>query len=661
MSDVCGGCKQPLVTGRVIRALDRRWHKDCFKCGECKQPIVDPVFTELKRQPLCTKCAEKKGGIHENDPCGVCGAKLGLESVEHPLSGKSVHAGCLKCAVCNKLLEAQVVVKDKELCHPGCAQQSLAKPCVVCGKALEGTTFTVEGRSYHELCYAEWSKQARKVQALVRGHLERKGVALEKSFANTPVTDSSITPARARRLSGLGNPPVLQAKTPTLPPVPEDGSVGKSSVKATPPPPPSSGATTLNNAATANAAPPPPRGRSPSPASRAAPPPPSPQPTQAATATATTPAKSPSSTQPNTPAATTAAATTTPKLTPSSPPPPPPSSSASSPQTMSAEEKKEADEKTESERKLDVIRQKEIEAKAKRQKTKDEHWGTEAQIEEEEVYEEPPLPTNVQDLKHELSHCGGLLSSVDADWGLRVRALHRIEALVKFVSLPMPESVAADPQTWEEQIKLFQPFFAVQVNELRSSIVRETCRLLIALSKSLGQGMVECVAALLPNLIANTYVTVKVIRESSVTCTTELLTRVPSVSYLAPLLILINDSHAPARASATKHIGDVIKGDEAVSSGEHKEALDQVLSIVPKVFEDKDPEVRKNSIFLFTEYKKRFPEKAEALLPTLSARAQKALGVGAVTPKEGIAAKRAPFRPPVKAKPSDEKVAEEAT
>jgi hypothetical protein len=346
-----------------------------------------------------------------------------------------------------------------------------------------------------------------------------------------------------------------------------------------------------------------------------------------------------------------------------SPPPPPPGL----PSDLTAEQleaKQEADAKDETERKLDLIRQKEIEEKAKRQKTKDAHWGTETQIEEEEVYEEPPLPTNIRDLRLEISHCGNLLSSVDGDWGLRVRALHRIEALVKFVALPMPESLAADPQTWEEQIKLFQPFLAVQVNELRSAIVRETCRLLIALSHSLGQGMIGCVAALLPNLIANTYVTVKVIRESSITCTTELLTRVPSVSYLPPLLTLLNDTHAPARASATKHIGDVLKGDETVSSSEHKEALDQVLSIVPKVFEDKDPEVRKNSIFLFTEYKKRFPEKAEALLPTLSTRAQKALGAGVVTPKEGpVASKRAPFRPPIglKAKPSDAKVAEETS
>jgi len=311
---------------------------------------------------------------------------------------------------------------------------------------------------------------------------------------------------------------------------------------------------------------------------------------------------------------------------------------------------------------LEDIRQKEIAAKAKRQKTKDAHWGTDAQMEAEEVYEEPPLPTNIQALRHELSHCRGLLSSVDGDWGLRVRALNRIEALVEFVSLPMPESLASDPQTWEEQIKIFQPYFAVQVNELRSSIVRETCRLLIALSKSLGFGMVECVAALLPNLIANTYVTVKVIRENSSTCTAELMSRVPPVSYLPPLLSLLNDAHGPARAAATRHIGDVLKGDEAVVSVEHKEVLDQVFSAIPKVFEDKDPEVRKSSIFLFTEYKKRFPEKADALLPTLSARTQKALGANVATPKEGPTTRRAPFRPPAgsKAKPSDEKVAEEA-
>lgn len=657
MSDVCGGCKQPLVSGRIVKALERRWHKDCFKCRECKQPILDPTFTELDNQPLCAKCAESKGGIRENDPCGICGAKLGPESVEHPLTKKLVHGTCLRCAICQKVLDTQVVMKDKELCHPGCAQQSLAKPCVVCGKALHGTTFTVEGRSYHQTCFADWSNQARKVQALVRGRLERKGVALEKTLSKTSVTDSSITPARARRLSGLGGPPPLAAapKTPMLPSVPEDGSFTKHSPKTAPPPPsvPSTPATTAMGP------------RSPSPASRTvAPPPPStPRPPSPSQPTAATTASTTTSTP-----ASTAPITQSPK-----PPPPPLAQTATQTATTTTETKAAAesaasgssgtqtaqtDTKLDSKEEMDLeaLRQKEAEAKAKRQKTKDENWGTEAQIDEEEVYEEPPLPTTIQGLRIELAHCTSLLSSLDGDWGLRVRALHRIEALVSFVSLPMPESTATDPQSWAEQIALFQPHFAVQVNELRSSIVRETCRLLISLSKILGTGMSGCIVALIPNIIANSYVTVKVIRESSITCTSELITRVPSVTYLPPLLNLLNDAHAPARASATKHIGDVLQGDEAVCLSEHKDVLDQVLTIIPKVFEDKDPEVRKNSIFLFKEYKKRFPDKADSLFPTLSARAQKAIGGTTSSRETAPAAKRAPFRPPgLKAKPSDEK------
>jgi paxillin len=37
-ADRCGGCGFP-ITGRCIRALDKKWHDECFVCNECELPV----------------------------------------------------------------------------------------------------------------------------------------------------------------------------------------------------------------------------------------------------------------------------------------------------------------------------------------------------------------------------------------------------------------------------------------------------------------------------------------------------------------------------------------------------------------------------------------------------------------------------------------------
>ena len=154
MSDNCFGCHGPLVSGKVVTALGQRWHKDCFKCYECRHLITAAVFTESDGYPLCSDCAEKKGGITGTRSCCICHNIItDAESVTHPVSDLPAHAACVKCAGCREVIRSDVVTQGQDLFHPACAKQGLGKPCAVCFSALSGKVYTVDGDSFHELCF----------------------------------------------------------------------------------------------------------------------------------------------------------------------------------------------------------------------------------------------------------------------------------------------------------------------------------------------------------------------------------------------------------------------------------------------------------------------------------------------------------------------------
>jgi len=54
----CARCDQP-IRGQSIRALDRKWHPDCFCCSICKKPLYGERFAERKGVPLCVGCSTK--------------------------------------------------------------------------------------------------------------------------------------------------------------------------------------------------------------------------------------------------------------------------------------------------------------------------------------------------------------------------------------------------------------------------------------------------------------------------------------------------------------------------------------------------------------------------------------------------------------------------
>lgn len=58
---VCAGCGKP-VSGRVLNALDRKWHPEHFVCSFCMNPLSGGAFKEEKGKAYCTPCHSKLFG-----------------------------------------------------------------------------------------------------------------------------------------------------------------------------------------------------------------------------------------------------------------------------------------------------------------------------------------------------------------------------------------------------------------------------------------------------------------------------------------------------------------------------------------------------------------------------------------------------------------------
>ncbi|KAH3766189.1 focal contact protein paxillin [Pelomyxa schiedti] len=55
---VCAGCGKP-VTGRVLNALDKKWHPEHFMCAFCMAPLAGGLFKEEKGKAYCGSCHQK--------------------------------------------------------------------------------------------------------------------------------------------------------------------------------------------------------------------------------------------------------------------------------------------------------------------------------------------------------------------------------------------------------------------------------------------------------------------------------------------------------------------------------------------------------------------------------------------------------------------------
>ncbi|XP_028826148.1 transforming growth factor beta-1-induced transcript 1 protein-like isoform X2 [Denticeps clupeoides] len=109
----CQGCSQPIMEN-YISALNALWHPQCFVCRECYSPFVNGSFFEHEGQPLCEAHYHQSRG-------SVC------QACQQPIRGRCVtamgakfHPNHLVCNFCLKPLSKGCFKEqdNKPYCHP---------------------------------------------------------------------------------------------------------------------------------------------------------------------------------------------------------------------------------------------------------------------------------------------------------------------------------------------------------------------------------------------------------------------------------------------------------------------------------------------------------------------------------------------------------------
>lgn len=165
----CAGCGEEIVSGKILTALGKKWHPQCFKCDECGNPITGGSFSIREDMPICSSCANKLtggGGDDDDDgptgkDCGKCGEPLTGAAVQG-LTGGYWHPECFTCFDCGDVIDGSkgfIKDKDGQPLHGSCAKNRgmggavAGETCGKCGKELLGSCVTAMDQSFHKECF----------------------------------------------------------------------------------------------------------------------------------------------------------------------------------------------------------------------------------------------------------------------------------------------------------------------------------------------------------------------------------------------------------------------------------------------------------------------------------------------------------------------------
>eukprot|EP00899_Mesostigma_viride_P020707 jgi/Mesvir1/28638/Mv15063-RA.1 len=119
----CAGCKKT-IQSKVITAMDKEWHADCFCCELCKKSFVDEDGEMEKFRPHgeSTAVCEDCYASNVAPQCFTCGKPCtGTEGPnfngDQPKStiialGRHFHKECFKCSYCSRRLTGSFYVRN---------------------------------------------------------------------------------------------------------------------------------------------------------------------------------------------------------------------------------------------------------------------------------------------------------------------------------------------------------------------------------------------------------------------------------------------------------------------------------------------------------------------------------------------------------------------
>ena len=219
----------------------------------------------------------------------------------------------------------------------------------------------------------------------------------------------------------------------------------------------------------------------------------------------------------------------------------------------------------------------------------------------------------------ELKRCRAVLSDMKNDWNLRVTAMHTIEDIAR-------EPGIGRWSQWREELELLRQPLCDQLTDLRSSIVRETCRLILALCFTNSEIFERELEIYIPLLCKGLYITIKVISTACDECIRELINHICDNNsnnnndnnnkniIINVMINQLNDVHAIVRERALSYLTAIVSRWNNNNINADHPSVESVAQAISIHINDSDNATRASSRALFRAFALHFTNRANLLM-----------------------------------------------
>ncbi|XP_077299025.1 transforming growth factor beta-1-induced transcript 1 protein-like [Arctopsyche grandis] len=145
--DICNVCFKE-IEGRVVTALDKKWHPEHFTCADCKKPIENSTFHQKDGKIYC----ETDFLNNHTDKCNDCGKPIKDRIIK--AMGVCWHEEHFVCKKCKKPFGDLPFTphEGKPYCKK-CHTELFAPKCGGCKKPIENNTIIALNNNWHRDCF----------------------------------------------------------------------------------------------------------------------------------------------------------------------------------------------------------------------------------------------------------------------------------------------------------------------------------------------------------------------------------------------------------------------------------------------------------------------------------------------------------------------------
>ncbi|UJR09881.1 hypothetical protein I4U23_014103 [Adineta vaga] len=170
----CAECEHPIV-GRVIRAIQKCFHPDCFRCHLCHIPLLDIGFSKNNGRALCRECHVKEKLKDPNVSLPFCSTcQQFIENKYIRYKGECYHAYHFQCSTCRIELDENARDVHGLLYCQTCYNKLDLPVCTACRRLIDDRVVSALGKQWHveHFCCARCGQPF-----LGSKHFEYKGLA----------------------------------------------------------------------------------------------------------------------------------------------------------------------------------------------------------------------------------------------------------------------------------------------------------------------------------------------------------------------------------------------------------------------------------------------------------------------------------------------------